>query len=260
MTFSEEFVTEPDDFGESQYPTAFGVTLTPSVGGIICGVIGVLGAIYLAVTMVFPAQEAYGQLKADREAKEAQLAQLQSGEAERTLANLEAQLQRSQALEPQVLSLFSSEETLNTLLLDLNRVINASNAQITSYTPEAEATIVDDGSLGELVNGKLKRRSFNMEVNGTFVQTLGLMRDIERLQPLLVVKNLSSQIAEPPSYALSQNKLVIQSPPELQTIFTIDALLPADPSEVSAAEGEEGAAEAPPEGEGAPAPEEGSGE
>lgn len=237
MTFSEEFPTDTElGFGEeSKHPTIFGVTLTPVVIGIICGAAGFVGAIYLLMTMVLPAQESYKQLAADKQAKEAQLEQLQSGEIERTIDNLQSQLEQARTIEPQVLSLFSSEETLNTLLLDINKFVDSSDAELLSYTPEGEAVVVDDGSLGELVNGKLKRKSFNLQLEGTFGQTQTFMRALERLQPLLVVKNLRSNLVEQPSYVVNQGSLVMQGQPELQTTFTVDALIPVNEAAIEAA-------------------------
>ena len=236
MTFSEEFSTD-SEFGfeeESKHPVVFGVTLTPLVGGIACGAVGFLGAIYIVMTMILPVQESYKQLAADKQAKDAQLQQLQSGEIERTIQNLQVQLEQATRIEPQVLALFSSEATLDTLLLDIHRFVNASNTELISYQPEGEATVVDDGSLGELVNGRLKRKSFNLELEGTFEQTQTFLRDLERLQPVLVVKNVRSNLAEPPVYTVNQAKLVKEGQPELRTTFTLDALLPLDESEIEA--------------------------
>ncbi|MGF1481988.1 MAG: pilus assembly protein [Cyanophyceae cyanobacterium] len=246
MTVSEDFELENEsDFEESEYPTAFGVTLTPQVGGIICGLVGVAGAAYLLITMVLPAQQSYKQLQADQQAKEAQLQQLQSGEAETIIENLALQIEQARAVEPQVLSLFSSEATLDTLLLDIYRFIESSNAKLISYQPQGEAVVVDDGSLGELINGKLKRKSFNLEIEGTFAQTQSFLRDLERLKPLLVLKDFRIEVSEPSSYQVDGRQLVIQEAPLLRTTFVMDALLPVDPveAEAAAAEGDETASQ-----------------
>ncbi|MGL6280794.1 MAG: pilus assembly protein PilO, partial [Microcoleaceae cyanobacterium] len=82
-----------------------------------------------------------------------------------------------------VAALFASEKTMETLLYDVNRLIDQLNTGITDETKQAmmlkfspvEPTepgnyVVTDGSLGPLVNGKLKRRDFKVEFEGSYQQ------------------------------------------------------------------------------------------
>lgn len=236
MTFGEEFVPdEGQEFGEeADYPTVFGITFTPKVSSIMLGLVGILGAGYIYFTWIQPAQKSYQELKADRETKEAQVQRQQTGEIERKIDNLEGELQRSQALKSQALALFSSEQSLDTLLLDINRFIAPSQATLISFKPQGgQATIVSDNSLGTAANNKLKRKSINVEMEGSFQETQSILRDLERLQPLLMVKNLRSQVNEQPSLLFKQGKVVPQGSTKLKTSFRVDVLLPLNEKELA---------------------------
>ena len=238
MTFGEEFVPEEgQEFGEeADYPTVFGITFTPKISSIILGLVGVLGAGYIYLTWIQPAQKSYQELKADRENKEAQVQRQQTGKIERKIEDLEVKLERSEALKYQVLALFSSEQSLDTLLLDINRFIAPSQATLISFKPQGQqATIVNDGSLGTAANNKLKRQSINVEMEGSFRETQSILRDLERLQPLLMVKNLRSQVSEQPSLLLQQGKVVLQGSTKLKTSFRVDVLLPLNEKELAKA-------------------------
>ncbi|NES74023.1 MAG: hypothetical protein F6K24_56985, partial [Okeania sp. SIO2D1] len=58
MTFAdaEEFIPEGEE-QQPDYPQAFGVTFTPTVSGVLVGVLGFGVAAYLAYTFVLPAWE-----------------------------------------------------------------------------------------------------------------------------------------------------------------------------------------------------------
>ncbi|MGK7875474.1 MAG: type II and III secretion system protein [Xenococcaceae cyanobacterium] len=245
MTFSGQFVSEEDqEFGEiADYPTAFGITLTPMVSGIICGIIGVFGAAYILMNMVWPALEEYRDLKINKGKEEARLEGLETGETEKKLENLRTKLKKAQALKPQVLALFSNEKTLDTLLIDINGFIESRKAELISYKPEAEkSTVIKDGSLGKLVNGKLKRKRLKLEIEGTFEQTQLILRDIERLQPLLLIKDYRSEVSEKPILFLefnqAKNKVEVSllGQTKLKTTFTLDAILPLNQRELTQAE------------------------
>ncbi|MDJ0597769.1 MAG: pilus assembly protein, partial [Crocosphaera sp.] len=127
MTFSEEFnPTQTDeDFDDlgSSYPTAFGITFTPQITGICLGILGLVGSIYVALNFVKPAYDNYSQLKVTETEKLGQVEQQQSGELSKKMLDAEQKLRESETLRNQVLSLFSSEESLKTLLFDINQLV-----------------------------------------------------------------------------------------------------------------------------------------
>ena len=194
MTFTDDFVPE-DELEESGYPEVFGITFTPVIGGIIAAVLGLAGAAYLGFTQVMPAWNTISTVEVEISKTEAEVRKKQKT-LEDTSA-LEAELEQAKLKKNEVIALLSSEESLDTLLLDINRFIEQRQAQLVKYQPGLEITPVDDGSLGTALNGQMKRQSIIMEIEGTFDQTQSVIRNLERLQSaLLVVKDLEAQVLQ----------------------------------------------------------------
>jgi hypothetical protein len=231
--------------GEAEYPVAFGITFTPQVSGIALALLGLVGAGYVLVTFFMPALTEYNALKADEVDKQDQINRQKSGEIDQKMLQAETDLKQSEALRNQVLSLFSSEASLKTLLLDINTFVDARQVELLSFKPTGTPTVVNDGSLGETVNNRLKRQSFQLEVEGTFEKTHELLQDLERLQPLLIIKQLNSQRLEE-TFEVKlinnqtsnggtsvQGQVVPQGMNKVKTTFTLDAILPLTPEEVA---------------------------
>ena len=243
MTFSEEFnATETDvDFDDlgSSYPTAFGITFTPQITGICLGILGLVGSIYVGLNFVKPAYDNYAQLKTTEAEKLGQVEQQESGELSQKMLDAEQKLRQSESLRNQVLSLFSSEESLKTLLFDINQLVEKHQAELVSFKPNGTIDVVTDGSLGAGVNGRLKRQQFDLTVKGDFGATQSLLRDLERLQPLLVIKGLKSSLVEDQfvidivEVNQEGGQTVATSQDALETSFTLDAILPLSPEEVA---------------------------
>jgi cell fate (sporulation/competence/biofilm development) regulator YlbF (YheA/YmcA/DUF963 family) len=240
MTFSDELTdpNEPEIEEPANYPSAFGITFTPQVSGIAFAIVGVLGAIYVLANFVMPAYQNYTKLKTDQQTKEDQVNQQKSGAIERKLQESEGNLRQAQTLKSEVLNLFSNQATLDTLLLDINRFITSKNANLVNFKPENnEPVVVSDGSLGAQVNNKLKRQTITLELEGTFDQTQSIMRDIERLQPLLLVKNYNSEMAESPFVVFTdlntRKSQLISLPSKLKTTITLDVVLPLTSEEAA---------------------------
>ncbi|HEY9805524.1 MAG TPA: hypothetical protein V6D04_03095, partial [Candidatus Obscuribacterales bacterium] len=131
-------------------------------------------------------------------------------------------------------------KTLDTLLLDLNRLVNARKAKLSSFVPAPEpATVITDSSLGATVNGKLKRKEITVNLEGNYEQTQSIMRSVERLQPLLLVKSFNSQLDQSTQKITvdRRGRLIPVGRPEtnLKTSFKLQALLPLTPQEATAA-------------------------
>lgn len=242
MSVSEDFIAD-DEQGfeeESNYPTAFGITLTPMVSGVILAVLGVLGSVYVLLNFVMPVYESYQKLKTEQEEKEQQVKQLKSGRIDRKIIDLQLRLEQAEAQKAQVLSLFANEKTSNTVLLDINRFFQSRNVNLVSFEPQGAATVVTDSSLGTSANNKLKRQSISVAMEGSFEQTQAVLRDIERLQPLLVVKNLTTEQPEQKvqaQAAVNQGKVVLQNwtQPKLTTKFRLDLIIPLSKEELAKA-------------------------
>ncbi|MGB3691477.1 MAG: hypothetical protein WA896_11055 [Spirulinaceae cyanobacterium] len=240
MAFAEEFVPgQGEELEEPQYPQAFGITLTPTIIGIIIAVLGLAGAIYMFLKLVQPKIEEYQNANTEVEEKKAQLENIE--ELDRQIADLEIQAVEAQEREVAVRNLFSDEQSLDTLLLDVNRFVTSRQGQLVSYQPvekeaqagEANNNIINDGSLGSEVDGKLKRESITLELDGTFQQTQNIMRSIELLQPVLVVNNLRSELKENETFEFKQGQLIPQDTNELKTTFRLDMLYPISDEEAA---------------------------
>ncbi|MBU7583999.1 MAG: pilus assembly protein PilO [Nostoc sp. TH1S01] len=247
MTLSEDlnFADQGEEFDSaaSPYPVAFGITFTPQIIGAIAGVAGLAGALFILLNLVMPAWDTYqqqqaksGELQGQIDQKKANLKQIE--QIKKDLADAKQQ-------KIQVLGLFSNEKTLDTLLLDLNRLIESGNAQVPPNAVKAKlqkfapvtnkAEPITDGSLGVAVNNKLKRLNINVEFVGTYEQTQSILRNIERLQPLLIVKDYQSVLA--PVQASTQSGKTIRQvgPAPITTSFQLQALIPLTPEELAAA-------------------------
>jgi type IV pilus assembly protein PilO len=253
MTYADdEFMAVEGQDESPTYPTAFGITFTPKVSGIIVGVLGLLGASYLLFNVVQPAWQRYQELDSEVKSKQAQVQKQQQIQQE--IAQKRVELEQAKQKNKQVLSLFATEKTQDTLLLDLNTFVKARNGTLTSFQPQVTTQpqqangIVTDNSLGPLVNGKLKRKTVNVQFEGSFDQVQSIMRSFERLQSLLIVRDYKAEVSTPQAVlvdsggraipvVVNPNRQVIpNAKPTLKTTFKLDVLSP-----VTAEEGKEAA-------------------
>ncbi|MFM2061116.1 MAG: hypothetical protein RLZZ507_786 [Cyanobacteriota bacterium] len=259
MTLSDDLSFSQNsgfDDASSSYPVAFGVTFTPKIIGFVVGGLGFLGAIYMIVNMVMPAWENFQKLQTQNNTLQTEVEQkrLQAKQADKVLADL-AQSKQQQT---QVLSLFANETSLDTLLLDTSRLVESSNGQVLGsnairaklkkFIPTGDQPeIITDGSLGEKVNNKLKRQIIEVEIEGNFEQTQEIMREIERLQPLLLVQNYDSKLVPPEEEKSDDKKPAVRTGiGKLSTAFDLVALMPLTAEELAEIAAEAKAKAAPP--------------
>lgn len=257
-----EFEVE-QDLDEAGGPSLFGIQFTPKVIGIAIAIAGVLLAAAGIYKAVLPAVQQGSTLSQEIEATQNEIEQ----QNERLLKKDEAEQELATALQRRasVTGLFADESTLETLLFDLNEQLNQINASITADDEKARITqfepvqkdgsdteIVNDGSLGAGVNGQLRRRAYEVEFEGSFAQTQQFLTILERLQPLLVVRNLTTELNEqnPVLEGEYRNGKFVpaaeQPQRRLTTAFDLHALLPLSQEQVeaAAAEAEKAAEEA----------------
>lgn len=140
------------------------------------------------------------------------------------------------------------EETIGPLVADAKLTsFKPSSGAVPGSAPAATATtvpnVINDGSLGAELNNKLKRETVDVAFEGNFNQTQQIFRTIERLQPLLVLRNMSIGVgrtgggASPILYELNSNSPIpealrnCQPDTVLKTSFKMDALIPLSPEE-----------------------------
>lgn len=256
MTFADDLPFEEEQKEEAAYPTVFGITVTPIAGGIALAIAGVIGAAALGWYVVRPALEELAALEAEVDNTEAQI--LQQEQLKARIDQLRTDLAQTQSNQQEILGLFSTEDQLNTLLLDLNRQVESRQGALVRYSPgtgQGEAVtqpqVVNDATLGEGVQGKLKTQPFTLEVKGTFSQTLSILRGIEQLQTLVAIQDFQTQYdsedQQSLTYDRANNRVVPATQPQLRTTFTLLPLVPV--SEEELAEQAAAAAETPAEGE-----------
>ncbi len=256
MTFSDELsIVDQGNFDSSpSYPVIFGVTLTPKIGGILFGVLGLAGSAYLFLNMVMPTWDTYSLNQTKKDDLQNQINQKKASVNQ--IGKVKEELANSKVQQTQVLGLFANEKTLDTLLIDLNRLVEAGNGQLPvaavkgklkKYTPaNQKAEPVVDGSLGAGANGKLKRSVISVEVVGTYEQTQSILRNVERLQPLLLVKEYSSTLSADANNPPEKGVPARIGPAPINTSFQLQALVPLSPEELAAAQAAQAAAAATP--------------
>lgn len=261
MTAGGDFIPGEAFDERPEYPVVFGLRLTPVVTGSLLAVLGLLGAGALLFYFVLPEWEAYQQLRSQVEQTEGELQQ--QAAIKQQINAAKQGLEDAKQQRDDVLTLFANEASLDTLLLDLNRQVDARNADLSrrreqrlaqcpaavqqnitefegkvgpiatqarlkTFKPTADKSgVISDSSYGAQVNGKLKRQVANVELIGNYEQTSAILQSIERLQPLLVIRNLSSE-------ADTKSKGFVPLPgfpncvPDTQitTKFRLEALLP----------------------------------
>lgn len=236
MTFADDFASD-EQLLEGDYPSAFGITFTPPIIGVVLAVAGITLSIYGFVKYVKPAQQTYQETVTQKETLQAQLNSIKSGDLQLKLAQLQADLAEKKVLRSRVLSMFTSEDDLETLLIDLNSFIATNQGELTQYQPDSNVSTVSDASLGPQVQGKLKKKGISLTFEGSFNETKQILQDLERLQPLLMVQSISSTIEEEPTAILTANNssIVPQKQAELRTQIKLDAILPMSQAELERA-------------------------
>jgi type IV pilus assembly protein PilO len=279
MTVSGDYYQ--DDFQAAETPRMFGLPMPTFLGWTI-GLLGVLGAAGIITQLIMPLLEANNQAKTVLEEKEARLAQKE--QIENQLKQAKAELVKVKKQKEQVMSLFANEKDLNTLLLDLNQLIEKNNAgvlaarqaklascpaeirqqytnlvlsqefeekikgplvaeaKLRKFKPDEKGTVVisevgNDAYVQPALVGQLRRQTVEVEFEGNFNQNQSIFRTIERLQPLLIVKDLKVERKNAAGsdsaglYASTGDggvQFLTNCQPEVvtKTSFKLDALLP----------------------------------
>ncbi|MBW4513721.1 MAG: hypothetical protein KME11_00680 [Timaviella obliquedivisa GSE-PSE-MK23-08B] len=238
MSYGGDFVPSGETADTPDFPKLFGLSLTPTVNGVLVALVGLVGAYLLFSNLVQPALERNQELSQDIAVKEAQRQNLE--QFKKQIEDARVRLKDAEQLRADVLSLFASEKSVDTLLLDVNERVQSVNAGITD--PDKRATLskfdldaeasgpVTDGSLGAEVDNRLERRVYQVEIRGSYPQTQSIIRNIERLQPLLVISNFKTDLDSSTQEVLfnEQGRLLGQPETRIITGFQLAALVPIE--------------------------------
>ncbi len=239
MTFGGDAIGAEEGEATPAGITVLGVTLTPMILGAIAGVVLVAGAAYLFYILVLPALDQKGKLTADLEKIKNDIQQQE--QQVKKLEESKAKQQEALQTKKEVLGLFAQPENINTLSQDLNKQIETSKGQMFKFEPNVSTNpkdtgIIDDDSLGPDANGKIKRQMFAVEMQGTFNQVQSTMRNIERLQPLLLVNNFKAELDDKTlSPILTKDGKIEQlQEPNVKASFQIQIVMPLTKEELDA--------------------------
>ncbi|AFY40065.1 hypothetical protein Lepto7376_3916 [[Leptolyngbya] sp. PCC 7376] len=252
MAYSEEFQT--DLVGDGSEPkgffNAFGVEFTSTIVGALLAIAGIAGAGAIWWFLVKPITAETETLQAELQQKQGELQQKKAAGSENKIAELEAQLVQEERIASEVINAYGKDKQIQTFLLDLNRILTASDIQLVSYEPTSpQPEFIADDSYGEEATNKLKRQTFNVSFEDmTFAQVDSMLENLDVLQPLIVLREFSTDIAQPPSCLYTESQLIPQNPTKLGVSFVVDALIAPTAEELQARQQELAAenAEAPP--------------
>ena len=239
-------------------PALFGLAITPEIIGIGIAVLGVALGGYLVFQLIMPELDKKTQLEEKIKTTEKQQQDLTDKIKKKNEA--QGKLNEAKQHKEDVTAMFASDVTLPTLLFDLTQRVKEINATVKGDDEKAKilkfepvlakppaaagakpgaipadpeaAYVVNDDSFGMGVVGKLRRKTYKVEIEGNFNQTKAFLRSLEKMQALLVVKNLKTQLqqqqAGPMEVEWRQGKIipVNPQPPKLKTSFDLNALLP----------------------------------
>ena len=238
MTYSEDLMTSSQLDNSTYldqaptYPSIFGIDLSPMLLGGVLAVMGFAGAGYFGYTNLMPQQQTNQELQTKLSGLQQQIQERQDNA--KKIVEAKVKLEKAKIQQQAVLALFANDQKLDTLLLDLNKLINTRQGELQKFNPDAAATgVINDSSLGSALNAKLRRKSTDIEVDGNFEQLQSILRTVERLDQLLIVKDFQADLMAPTANNLSSG--VISSTPKIKTKFKLQAVIPLTAEEAAAA-------------------------
>lgn len=224
--------------------TLFGVTFTSKILGILIGVGGIALAAYVASNYVMPLWESVqtGQTKiADTKTK---VTALEGQVASK--GNIAQRIEAANQQNKFVLSLLPSVDNIDTLIRDIQEQIPKTIviALPPDFSYELAGTLRTFQPTAPVIGAQYNTYSFTVGFDGKFEDVLNTIQKIERLRPLLVVKDLKLTKKSLPTttfkfsrpIAAGKEKDILDSlPPLIGADFTLQAFVPKTEEELKAA-------------------------
>ena len=224
--------------------TLFGFTFTPKILGIVIGIGGIGLAIYAATSYVTPLwdQVQTGQTKISTQ-------KTSVGGLEQKIAakgNVLAKIEDAKKQNAFVLTLLPNVDNIDTLMRDIQEQIpkTITIALPPDFSYELAGTMRNFQPVPAVPGPQYKTYSFTIGFDGKFDDVVNTIQKIERLKPLLIVKNLKlTKKALPisqfkfsrPLAAGKEQELLSSLPPLLGADFTLEAFVPLTEAELKAA-------------------------
>jgi len=224
--------------------TLFGITFTSKILGILIGVGGVGLAAYVASTYVMPIWESVqtGQTKiADTKTK---VTALEGQVASK--GNIAQKIEEANQQNKFVLSLLPNVDNIDTLIRDIQEQIPKTIviALPPDFSYELAGTLRAFQPTAPVIGPQYNSYSFTVGFDGKFEDVLNTIQRIERLRPLLIVKDLKLTKKALPTttfkfsrpIAAGKEKEILDSlPPLIGADFTLQAFVPKTEEELKAA-------------------------
>ena len=232
MTFVDDLMDDQEKEA-SPYPAAFGISFTPAVGGGLLFFLGLAGAAALTYFLVMPTGTELATLKSTVDQKELERTNLEQAKAR--INQLEADLQVARGNQQEVLSLFAGEDASQTLLVTVSQQVENSQGKLLKFTPPAVPEKIEDGTWGPDVNGLLKTQTLEFQFEAGFSETMTILRNIERLQALVAVKSITSEVTtQEERQSLLGGGVTTTGGPLLTTNLNLQLLYPVSAEELAA--------------------------
>ncbi|MFM7887382.1 MAG: hypothetical protein ACKPCM_11970, partial [Pseudanabaena sp.] len=233
-----------NDEGASGGVTLFGVTLTTKVLGILMGVGGIGLAIYAATTYVMPIWDQVQSGQNNIATKKSGLKALEQKVASK--GNVAQKIEDAKNQNQFILSLLPNVNNIDTMMRDIQEQIP--KTIVIALPPDLSYEIA--GTMrafqpAEPVKGaQYTTYSFTIGFDGKFEDVFNTLQRIERLKPLLVIKNLKLTKKSLPSENFKfsrpiapgkEREIIDILPPLIGADFTLEAVVPLSEAELKAA-------------------------
>jgi type IV pilus assembly protein PilO len=224
--------------------TLFGLTLTSKVLGILLGVGGVVLAGYVAATYVMPIWDSVQAGQKNIDAKTTNVTTLKGQVAGK--GNIAQKIEEANQQNKFVLSLLPNVDNIDTLIRDIQEQIPKTIviALPPDFSYELAGTLRNFQPSVPVVGAQYDTYSFTIGFDGKFEDVLNTIQKIERLKPLLVVKDLKlTKKALPtatfkfsrPIAAGKEKEILDILPPLIGADFTLQAFVPKTEEELKKA-------------------------
>lgn len=215
--------------------TLFGVTFTSKILGILIGVAGVGVAGYVATSYVMPLWEQLQAAQTNISTKKSGLSALEQKVASK--GNVLQKIEEAKSQNQYVLSLLPNVDNIDTLMRDIQEQIpkTITIALPPDFSYEIAGTMRVFQPKEPVKSPQYTTYGFTIGFDGKFEDVLSTIQKIERLKPLLVVKDLKLTRRTLPTdkfkfsrpIAPGKEKEIVDSlPPLIGADFTLEAFVP----------------------------------
>ena len=208
----EEYIPTPEELAALERAqgniSILGLELTPVRMGLIIGALGLIGVFALSFVSLKPTWQKIQATEADVQTKRTQLTSAQNAIA--SLESIDQDINQARALNAAISALLPTPENVNTQLLEVSRLVQQSDTELSSFVPSAPQPAGD--GVPAAIQPQITQNSTQIAVNSNRYQSgIELMGNIERLETLFKVSNLSMAV---------DNETAIQT-----TQFNLDAFV-----------------------------------